>query len=89
MARKTLYAAEAGPCTAYLKGFGSRELIIDVRRRAPLWAVRHRAWCLMPSSLADVIAFAETRGYFVPMVSENDLLRMAGHEVAEEKGRLW
>lgn len=89
MARRTLYAAEVGPCTAYIKGYGSRELLIDVRGRAPLWWVRGRAWVTTPQTLADVIAIAETRGYVVELVSENDLLRMAGVQVADERGQLW
>lgn len=48
---------------ALLRGYGSRDLVVEIRRKAPVWATRDRAWVVQPSTARDVIALAERRGY--------------------------
>lgn len=79
----------AAPSCAYLRGFGARELVTEIRGRAPVYGTRVRAWAVQPQTARDVIAVAEARGWRVEVVTEEHLLRLAGVEVAEKRGELW
>lgn len=89
MSARTMYASFATPACAYLRGYGSRELLTEIRGRSPVFATRFRAWTCQPHTARDAIAVAESRGWRVEVVSENHLLRLAGIEVADERGELW
>lgn len=91
MTARTLQVAfpPDAPSCAWVRGFGARELLTDVTHRAPLFGSRVRAWCAQPHTARNAIALAESRGWHVEIVSEAHLLRLAGVEVADERGRLW
>lgn len=93
---RVMYAAFVTPSCAYVRGWGSRELLTEIRGRTPMFGTRVRAWATQPHTARDLIAVAEARGIRVEIVSEEHLLRMAGVEVSEEraqraeaKGELW
>lgn len=50
---------------AYVRGYGSRELLVDIRGRAPVWSTLSRAWVTVPQTARDIVAVAESRGYDV------------------------
>lgn len=50
---------------AYVRGWGSRDLITEIRGRPPVYATLSRAWACLPKTARDVIAVAESRGYEV------------------------
>lgn len=80
------FATQAG---AYVRGYGSRELVTDLCSRPPMYNSRLRSWVTQTCTAKDLIAVAESRGWVVEVVSEEHLVRLAGGEVAEERGRLW
>ena len=93
---RLLQAAFVAPSCAYVRGWGSRELLTEVRGREPVWGARVRAWVTQPHTARDLIAVAEERGFRVEIVTEEHLLRLAGAEAFEEqaqraeaRGELW
>ena len=56
------------PSCALVRGYGSRELIVDMVGRAPVWATLSRGWVVQPSKVRDLIAAAESRGYEVTTI---------------------
>lgn len=67
---------------AYVSGYGSRELLTDMKGgRPPVWSCLGRAWCVTPRLASDFIAVAERRGAVID-VSEGDPLPAA-------RGMLW
>ena len=58
------------PMAAYVKGYGTRELLTELRGRAPVWATRQRAWCVTERTARDLIAVAESRGIAVAIRAE-------------------
>lgn len=64
MSRRVLEVELAG-MGSLVRGYGSRELIIDVTGRAPMWSSIHRGWSLQETTARDVVAAAESRGYDV------------------------
>lgn len=46
---------------ALLRGYGSRDLVVELKSRPPVWATRDRAWVVQPATAHDVIALAESR----------------------------
>jgi len=89
MSARLIRAAYVNKVCAFLNGFGSRELLEEVRGRPPLWAARHRAWVSVPATVSDALALAERRGWPTVIVEEEQLLMLAGSELAEERGVLW
>ncbi|WP_157514905.1 hypothetical protein [Nocardioides sp. J54] len=91
-----LQAAFVTPACAYLRGWGSRELLTEITGRAPVFGARVRAWHAQPPTARDAIAEAEERGWVVEIVTEEHLLRLAGADLeeiqaaaAERRGELW
>lgn len=64
MARRVLEVELAG-MGSLVRGYGSRELIIDVTGRPPIWSAIRRGWSLQETTARDVVAAAESRGYGV------------------------
>lgn len=89
MSARTMHVAFVAPACAYVRGYGSRELLTEMRGRPPVYGTRVRAWATQPHTARDAIAVAEARGWNVEVITEEHLLRLAGVEVAEERGRLW
>ncbi|MGI8702381.1 MAG: hypothetical protein ACR2JU_14490 [Nocardioidaceae bacterium] len=56
----------------YVAGYGSREIVVDTGCTKPVWSSRHRAWCVAPHRLADVLALAEHRGRRVAWLGVRD-----------------
>lgn len=54
-------------CT-YVRGYGSRDLVVEVTGRQPVWARTDRAWVVQPHRVPDLIAMAEHRGYQVTVL---------------------
>jgi hypothetical protein len=53
------------PSCAYVNGYGSRDLLTELRGRPPIWGTRSRAWVTTPTVARDLVAIAEHRGYSV------------------------
>lgn len=66
---------------AYVRGFGSREALIELKHRKPVWSVLGRGWATTPRTASDLIAVLEARGHIVD-ISEDDPLPTA-------RGFLW
>lgn len=81
MSARTLTVVMVNQNCAYVSGYGSRELITDLRGRPPVWSSIGRAWVTTPRTARDIIAIAESRGWDV-VVTEDDPLPAA-------TGRLW
>jgi hypothetical protein len=50
---------------AYVSGYGSRDLLTELRGRPPIWSTLSRAWVTTERTARDLIAVAESRGYEV------------------------
>lgn len=48
---------------AFISGYGTRDLLMELRPRAPLWSVRERAWVTTERTAMDLVALAERRGW--------------------------
>ncbi len=89
MTARLLQVAFVNASCAYLRGHGSRELLTELRGRPPVYGTRVRAWHTQPHTARDALAVAESRGWRTEVITEEHLLRLAGVEVAEERGVLW
>jgi hypothetical protein len=56
------------PSCALVRGHGSRDLVMKVTKRSPVWATLSRGWVVQPHTAGDVIAVAESRGYDVVVI---------------------
>ncbi len=65
MSRRVLQVEFVNDSCTLIRGPQSRELIMEITRKAPVWAVRDRAWVAQPHTARDVVAVAEMRGYDV------------------------
>lgn len=50
------------PMCAYVRGYGSRELLTELKGRPPVWATLHKAWAVTERTARDLLAVAESRG---------------------------
>lgn len=97
MSTRLIQAAFINRSCAYVRGYGSRDLLMEVNGgRAPLFGSRVRAWYGVPGVISEALALADSRGWPTEVVDEKHLLRLAGHEVAEvraahaeSRGELW
>lgn len=48
-----------------VRGYGSRELIVELTGRAPVWSNIRRGWSVQEKTARDVIAAAEVRHFDV------------------------
>lgn len=53
---------------ARLRGYGSRDLIVELKGRPPLWSPSTRAWTVSERTARDVVALAESRGFDIVVV---------------------
>ena len=53
---------------AHVRGYGSRDLLTELRGRPPIWATLARAWVTTERTALDLVAVAESRGYVVELV---------------------
>lgn len=65
---RRLTITTVAPSCAVVGGYGSRELITDLRGRPPMWSSNPRGWVIQPSAIPDLAALAESRGYEVRVV---------------------
>lgn len=56
---------------AFVKGYGSRDLLTELRGRPPVWSTLTRAWVTQPQTARDLVAVAESRGYAVTVSGED------------------
>jgi hypothetical protein len=47
---------------ALVRGYGTREMLTELRGRAPVWSSRGRAWSVQPVTARDLLAVAQARG---------------------------
>ena len=59
---------------ARLRGYGSRDLIIELKQRPPLWSPLAHAWTVSARTARDVVALAESRNYDIVVLGPRDLL---------------
>lgn len=86
MSTRLIQAAYINRSCAYVRGFGSRDLLMEVNGgRAPLFGTRVRAWYGIPEVVSEALALADSRGWSTEVVDEAHLLRLAGHEVSKVK----
>jgi hypothetical protein len=71
---------------AYVRGYGSREILTDLRGRPPVYARLSRAWCCLPSTARDVIAIAESRNYLVVVSGDQVVGRRGDHHLDPQGG---
>lgn len=82
MSRPPFHVIYVNAACAYIRGHGSRELLMELRGgRAPVWSSLGRGWVVQPHTASDFIAVAESRGRLVE-VSQDDPLPAA-------RGLLW
>lgn len=62
------------PSLAVVGGYGARDLIADLRGRPPMWSSNPRGWVIQPSTIPDLTALAESRGFDV-RVEEGEAVR--------------
>ena len=61
-----LYVTPVNRSLTVLTGYGSRELVVEIRNgRPPMWSSSPRGWAVQPSTADDVVALAESRGFLV------------------------
>ncbi|RYC14566.1 hypothetical protein [Nocardioides zhouii] len=86
MSTRLIQAAFINRSAAYLRGHGSRDLLMECNGgRPPLFGSRLRAWYGTPEVVSEALALAESRRWPTEVVDEVHLLRLAGHEVAAVK----
>ncbi|UDY22398.1 hypothetical protein [Nocardioides sp. Kera G14] len=66
-----------GRAFALVSGYGSREMLTELRGRAPMWSTIRKAWTTTPKTARDLIAMAEARGRRV-VISDADQLELLG-----------
>lgn len=67
---------------AYVSGYGSRELITELRGgKPPVWSSIGSAWVTTPRTARDAIAVAESRRWDVVITTDDPL--------PAATGRLW
>lgn len=91
MKRRLVITFETPSC-AYVRGHGSRDLIEELRGRAPVWATRARAWAVQPRTARDLVSLAELRGFAVEVVREESLTPAQVEdldEVTPPRATLW
>jgi hypothetical protein len=64
MGRRVLEVELAG-MGSLVRGYGSRELVMSVTGRAPVWSSIRRGWSLQEVTARDVVAAAEAQGFDV------------------------
>lgn len=74
MSVRTLTVVMVNQNCAYISGYGSRELITDLRfGRPPVWSAVGHAWVTTPGTARAAIAVAEDRGWNVTITNDDPL----------------
>ncbi len=68
MKRFRLWTAVPNGCGSVLRGDGSREGLIKLTGRAPMWAPLSKGWSCQQDSLTDALALAQSLGIDVNIV---------------------
>jgi hypothetical protein len=95
VSRRVLTISFETPSCALVRGYGSRELLTELRGgRPPVWATRSRAWVTQPATARDLIAVAETRGYDIVITGETEAearetARLLGVGDRSDESGLW
>ena len=63
--RRRVLEVELAGMGSLVRGPGSRDLIVEVTGRAPVWSSIRRGWSLQESTVRDVVAAAELAGFDV------------------------
>ena len=76
---------------AFVKGYGSRELLTDLRGRPPIWSSVSRAWVTTAEVAANAVAVAESRGWQVVVEettsTHDDVSQEPDRDVSQEPDR--
>lgn len=83
MGRRVLEVELAG-VGSLVKGFGSRDLIISVTGRAPMWSSTRRGWSLQEATARDVVAAAEALHYDVVMTGRRAVVASTPDRCADD-----
>lgn len=62
---RTITISIESPLCVYIRGYGSRELLTQLRGRSPIWSSTKRAWVTREQTARDLAALAEIRGHTV------------------------
>lgn len=91
---KRLEVEHVTPSCAYVRGYGSRDLLKAVTGKSPVWATLRRAWVTQPHAVADLAALAESHGYTVDITGGASVITDAKpgvpvFECTDPAGGLW
>lgn len=82
--------------SAFVRGYGSRDLLVDLTGRAPVWVSTLRAWSCQTTTANDLVAACEARSIPVEVVGVDRIYTLAGADRradeaagAEARGELW
>lgn len=94
MTRRVLEVELAGVGSLVRGSHGTRDLVVSVTGRAPVWSSVRRGWSLQEGTARDVVAAAERAGWDVvvtgPRTAANEHYRAPERPVNEaERGWLW
>lgn len=64
-ARRQLRVRIVSSCCAYVRGYGARQLLTELRGRVPMYSTSRAAWVVQERTARDLIAIAESRGYSI------------------------
>lgn len=73
MSRQAFRVVFVNASCAYISGHGSREVLLELKGRAPVWSSLGRAWVVQPATASDFIAVVERRGYVVDVLEDDPL----------------
>jgi hypothetical protein len=92
MSRRVLEVELAG-CGSLVRGYGSRDLVMSITGRTPVWSTVRRGWSLQETTARDVIAAAEVHGYDVvitgPRASDRSNPANTPRPLPDPGGGLW
>lgn len=67
---RTLELAYVTDSCVEFKGYGTRELHVEIAGRPPVWNTRTRRWVTSPRRAGDLMALATTKGYAVRVLGD-------------------
>lgn len=90
MSRRVLEVELAG-YGSLVRGYGSRDLVISVTGRTPVWSAIRRGWSVQESTARDVVAAAEADGYDVVITGRRAVDQNPANipRTTPEPGGLW
>lgn len=72
MRRRKIFVTPVNDNLSVVAGWGSKDLIVELRGRVPAWSSRPRGWAVQPHTARDLVALAEIRGFDVAWLDAGD-----------------